>query len=141
MCSSDLGDSPFVDPDLIDAGISLALESEADLVTNLMPRSYPYGVAVEVIKVAAFRRCLPLFSPANREHVTQYFYQNPDDISIRALPLAERPGLPDVRLTIDEPGDVSIIRSLAAKLGQRLVLAGYDEVASLVLKREEQPPA
>jgi spore coat polysaccharide biosynthesis protein SpsF (cytidylyltransferase family) len=123
------GDSPFVDPELIDQGIQIAAATGADLVTNLQPRTYPYGVAVEIVKLDTFLKVQPLMSDANREHVTQYFYQNPEQFCIRSLPPACRGGLGTLRLTIDEPDDVGIIRALASQLGQRLLLAGYDEVA------------
>jgi spore coat polysaccharide biosynthesis protein SpsF len=122
------GDSPFPDADLIDAGVRLALAEGADIATNLRPRSYPYGVAVEVVKLATFQAALPSFAPSEREHVTQHIYLNPDRFSLRALPLASVPSLETVRLTVDEPADFARVGRIAAALGDRLYSAGYLEV-------------
>lgn len=135
------GDSPFADAGLIDAGVQLAFDSDADLVTNLMPRSYPYGVAVEVLKLKTYREALPHFTPEEREHVTQHLYRNPERYQIQALPPATTLGLTTVRLTIDEPSDVGIIAALAQRLGQRLLLAGYEEVSRLTEAVPSQSPA
>lgn len=125
------GDSPFVDAALIDAGVRIALATGADLVTNLLPRSYPYGVAVEILRLDSYRRALPLFKAEEKEHVTQHFYRNPDRYRIEPLQPCRIPGLAGLRLTIDEPEDVAIIATLADQLGQRLLMAGHEEISRL----------
>lgn len=124
------GDSPFVDPALIDLGVRIALESGADFVTNLKPRSYPYGVAVEIMKLDTFLQVLPDLDASEREHITQVFYRHPDRFKIESLPLATREGLPGIRLTVDEPDDATMIRRLFHRLGPGLLTAGFEEVAS-----------
>jgi spore coat polysaccharide biosynthesis protein SpsF (cytidylyltransferase family) len=125
------GDSPFVDAQLIDQGVDIALATGADLVTNLLPRSYPYGVAVEILRLDTYRRALADFKPEEREHVTQHFYRNTDRYRVESLPVAQQPGLTTLRLTIDEPGDVAIIAALAERLDRRLLLAGHEEISRL----------
>lgn len=49
------GDSPFVDPRLIDEAVQIARASGADYVTNRDPASYPAGLEIEVIAGAALR--------------------------------------------------------------------------------------
>ena len=44
------GDSPCIDPRLIDKAINIFKNKKCDLVTNVNPRSYPKGISVEVIK-------------------------------------------------------------------------------------------
>ncbi len=124
------GDSPFPDPVLIDAGVRIALAEGADLVTNLRPRSYPYGVAVEVVRLGVFQAALPRFAPTEREHVTQHLYLNGERFRILPLPPASLPGLESIRLTVDEPEDLSRIARIAEKLEGRLGCAGYLEVVA-----------
>lgn len=125
-------DSPFVDPELIDAGVRLARSSKADLTTNLVPRSYPYGIAVEVIRVDCFSQILPGFRAADREHVTQFFYRNPDQFHIQSLPACPIPGLATVRLTVDDPPDLETMRRVVNHLGHRALTADYARVAEIV---------
>lgn len=124
------GDSPFPDPVLIDAGVGIALAEDADLVTNLRPRSYPYGVAVEVVRLASFQAALPSFAVAEREHVTQHLYLNADRFRILSLPPASLPDLESVRLTVDEQADLARIARIADRLGDRLCGADYLEVVA-----------
>jgi len=44
------GDAPFVDPALIDRAVRIALESDADYVTNRDCSGFPRGMEVEVIR-------------------------------------------------------------------------------------------
>ncbi len=50
------GDSPFVDPELIDEAVVAAQMSGADYVSNRVERSYPRGLEVEVVSVDALRQ-------------------------------------------------------------------------------------
>lgn len=78
------GDSPLLDPGLVDQGVGLFAERPVDLVTNVFPRSYPPGQSVEVIDAAAFRRAFAVMSGLEDfEHVTRFFYRNPDQFRIR----------------------------------------------------------
>src|SRR5687767_5176706 len=44
------GDSPFVRKELLEDGFSLMERDHLDLVTNLVPRSFPYGISLEIIR-------------------------------------------------------------------------------------------
>jgi spore coat polysaccharide biosynthesis protein SpsF len=47
------GDSPFVDPGVIDQAVRLAVNSRCDYVSNRVIRSFPRGLEVEVVTVEA----------------------------------------------------------------------------------------
>ena len=73
------GDSPFIDPDLIARCMARSRAGDAELVTNVFPRTYPIGVSVEVITTAAMRRIVEETDDAeDREHVTRYAYRRAD---------------------------------------------------------------
>ncbi len=74
------GDSPLIDPRLIDFAISTYSETGPDLVTNVFPRTFPVGQSVEVIRTAALNRLWRIQSCAEsaqslNEHVTAGFYK------------------------------------------------------------------
>jgi spore coat polysaccharide biosynthesis protein SpsF len=108
------GDSPFPDAWLIGQGMA-QLAGAPDLVTNLRPRSYPYGISVELVKVDTLRRELPALSESQREHVTACFYAAPDRFKIAAVPPCPWPPCP-MRLTVDEPGDLEALEQVVARL-------------------------
>jgi spore coat polysaccharide biosynthesis protein SpsF len=77
------GDSPFFDYQLLGEMIARRQEVDLDLVTNVMPRSYPPGASCEVVKLAAMRRLVAAArEPEEREHVTLYFYRHPEQFRI-----------------------------------------------------------
>lgn len=109
------GDSPFPSPALILDGADM-LASRPDLVTNLSPRTYPYGVSVEWVRVDALRAAWQQLDERGREHFTRIFYERTGDYQIRYMPSLD-PSLANLRLTIDEPSDLNPIRRLVACLG------------------------
>ena len=50
------GDSPCIDPLVLDYGVSLFKKKKCDIVTNVFPRSFPKGVSVEVIKSSLIQK-------------------------------------------------------------------------------------
>ena len=70
------GDRPLLDPALLDRGVQMFRETEADLVTNCFPRTFPAGQTVEVVRVSTFRQARTrMTSTAHLEHVTAVFYE------------------------------------------------------------------
>ena len=71
------GDSPCIDPKLIDKAIGIFKKKKCDIVTNVLSRTYPKGVSVEVINSKLLldinTKNLKNF---DREHVTSFFYKN-----------------------------------------------------------------
>jgi spore coat polysaccharide biosynthesis protein SpsF len=99
------GDSPFIDPDLIARCLARSREGDAELVTNVFPRSFPIGVSVEVITRPAMRRIVAeTDDPADREHVTRYAYRQANSFRL------ENVSAPDdryagVSLSVDTQAD------------------------------------
>jgi spore coat polysaccharide biosynthesis protein SpsF len=97
-------DSPLVDADLLDEAVAILTREGVDFVTNLVPRTYPYGVAAEVMRTAAYRAWYANFDDADREHVTRYLYRHLDSLRWASC----SPCTPDQsreRLTIDTAED------------------------------------
>ncbi|MEM7110059.1 MAG: hypothetical protein AAF519_17660 [Bacteroidota bacterium] len=106
------GDSPFPSSELIDRAFHLLKSENLDFVTNLAPRSYPYGVAVEVFDAQTFKvNYQNLKSDAHREHITSYFYENLDWFKYKNI-LSGYENLQDLRLVVDHPSDVRNIQKV-----------------------------
>ena len=127
------GDSPFMDPKLIDHAVDLFQEASVDVVTNVRPRTFPKGQSIEVIALTALRRAVANMStPAEREHVTPYLYAHPEEYAIRSFVTADR--RPEVQLSIDHAEDfarcAAILEALPAppwQVGWRACVEAYDE--------------
>tara|TARA_B100000795_G_C22640010_1_gene376098 strand:- start:148 stop:798 length:651 start_codon:yes stop_codon:yes gene_type:complete len=77
------GDSPLIDPILIDHAIKIFNKKKIDLVTNILKRSCPSGQSVEVIKTNSLKKILnKKLTQEEKEHVTKFFYNNIKDFKI-----------------------------------------------------------
>ncbi|MDQ7834242.1 MAG: NTP transferase domain-containing protein [Humidesulfovibrio sp.] len=108
------GDSPLLDPRLVDEAITLYRQGGADLVTNVLRRTYPKGQSVEVINTQAFRRAeAAMTDPMDREHVTRYFYTRADEYRIRSFESGGKFGA--VNFCVDTAEDLERISALIAR--------------------------
>lgn len=105
-------DSPLLDTFLIDRAVEMFLGSPCDIVTNIMPRTYPRGQSVEVLKTSVFLDAQKndFAEPNDYEHVTAYFYRHPERFIIHRLlsPI----DLSTLRLCIDTVGDLEYVTTL-----------------------------
>lgn len=71
-------DSPLLDYRLVDHAVNIYQQNSFDMVTNIMPRSYPRGQSVEVLRTNTFLSAYDkMHGKYDREHVTPFFYNNP----------------------------------------------------------------
>lgn len=121
------GDSPFLDPELINAAVRIYREGDWDVVTNVFPRSFPRGQSAEVVRTTALGRAIArMKEPEEAEHVTRYFYTHAEEFRIRNLASPEPAG--DVSLCVDTPEDWSRAEWIAARLPSA---GGWREVLRL----------
>lgn len=109
------GDSPFIDPRLIDRAVALLEDERPDLVTNVFPRSFPRGQSVEVIELGALERArTAMRSREEREHVTPYLYAHPDEFRIHNFSADEAADW--VPLTLDTEADHRRLEAIAGRM-------------------------
>jgi spore coat polysaccharide biosynthesis protein SpsF len=113
------GDSPFVDPQLLAEAWRTSQTGEYDFVTNLAPRSFPYGVSVELVQTEVYAAARPRMSdPRHLEHPTLFLYENLHYFRYYNM-LLEGENLSGVRLTVDTEEDcLSFVQAVDA-LGDR----------------------
>ena len=77
------GDSPFIDPIIIDEVINIFISGNYDIATNVFPRTFPKGHSVEVIKTNTMCKISKAtLSDSEKEHATSYIYNNHTDFKI-----------------------------------------------------------
>jgi spore coat polysaccharide biosynthesis protein SpsF len=112
------GDCPLIGPQVIDRGVSTYQSSRHDYVANTAPpegATFPDGMDVEVFSFAALERAWrEAKKPSEREHVTFYFWKNPQLFSTFRYDLPEN--LSKYRLTVDYPEDFEVISSVFTTL-------------------------
>lgn len=99
------GDSPLLDWRIMDAVLDLFAARPVDLATNVHPRSFPAGQSVEVVSSSAFLEAeARMTDPADREHVTRYFYRHASEYTIANY--SSWLNFPCLRLSVDTPRDM-----------------------------------
>lgn len=114
-------DCPLIDPKLIDEIIVKAKALDLDYYSNGIEERYPDGQDVEVFKFSALEKawCEATLA-SDREHVTPYIRNNSSYKGGHLFNSANH-GLEDnynhVRLTVDEPEDLQVIKQIVEDLG------------------------
>lgn len=105
------GDSPLIDPQLVDEHVQLFRQGAVDLVTNVANRTFPRGQSVEVLSTEVYCQTVEKMNlPQHFEHVTRYFYDHSDEFAIKEIkcPLECN----DANFVIDTPADFERITAL-----------------------------
>ena len=109
------GDSPLMDFRVIDQAIDLFYQANCDLVSNVVNRTFPAGVSVEVFATDTLEFALKKMTNAtDREHVTPWLYRN--NLHIRSM--ENDYDLSHVRLTVDTLEDYEITCKLLEQLSR-----------------------
>lgn len=131
------GDSPFVDPEVVDMAVLAFRMNDADVVTDTRKRVFPQGVGVQVFRAEALAQLASIaVAQRHREHVSLGFYEFG---GYRIIHLAPPPRWhrPDVRLLLDYPEDLEFIRHVYGGIAQRHGdgdKCGLDEILALLAR-------
>lgn len=143
-------DSPLLDPQVIDAAVSLALASGAAYTSNCERRSFPRGLEVEVITAEALAAAArEATDPAEREQVTAYLRARPQRFPQAHLTQAEDSSA--LRWTVERSEDFAFVRAVYERLYRSEpafcmedvleLLATDPEIAALAARAEQAATA
>ena len=123
-------DCPVIDPEVTDATVRAFLDRHADYASNIRVRSYPRGLDTEVMTVQALERAWrESTKPYEREHVTPYIYENPQEFKLHGI--ENDTDCSRHRWTVDTPEDLELLRAIYERFGGRDDF-GWREVLKLV---------
>jgi len=104
------GDCPVIDPETIDRVIDTFLASDVDYCSNVLERTYPRGMDVQVFPLAVLEQVATLTQdPADHEHVSRYIYQHPERFRLLNVSSGLLLEAAQLRLTVDTPEDFQLI--------------------------------
>ena len=111
------GDATLNDPDVVDECIELFLKTDADYVSNILDRSFPRGIVVQVFPTAVLEEVARLTQdPDDREHVSLYIYNHPERYQLQNLYADEARTWPELAVVLDTPEDYELIKKIAETL-------------------------
>ena len=70
------GDNIFTDPSIITKMLNITRSNKWIFITNVLKRTFPQGISVEIIKVSHLKEKIAFFDNYEQEHVMPYFYTN-----------------------------------------------------------------
>lgn len=114
-------DNPLIDPTLVDDAIKIFNDGNYDYVSNCKPRSFPQGTEVEVFSFDALEKAWnEAKKPSEREHVTPYFYNNPE--KFRIFNITNKKDISSLRWTVDRIEDLEFVKTLVLRIKKLPVL-------------------
>ena len=106
-------DCPLIDPEIVDEMIKKHIESKADYTSNVIKRTFPRGMDIEIFN---FDTLEETYKNANekyhREHVTPYIQEHPEKFKLQNVEAKEKINRPDIRITVDTKEDFELIKKI-----------------------------
>ncbi len=132
-------DCPFISPETIDRCIDVFWDSKADYVNNSrLRKTYPRGLDVEVVSFEALKRLADkALTPSEREHVTLYIYQHPEEFRIQTVEAEPALCAPELRLTLDTPDDFQLLNTVAEYFSKESFHAGSRQIVDYLRKHPD----
>lgn len=116
-------DCPLIDPSVIDEVIQYCIDGDYDYAST-DPEEFPDGLDTEVFRFSALEKAYrEAGMTSEREHVTPYIWKNGSALGgtvFKSGRMSNRFGkynANDNRITIDEPEDFEVIKTLIQELG------------------------
>ncbi|WKE66732.1 glycosyltransferase family protein [Gallaecimonas kandeliae] len=104
-------DCPLADPQVIDQLIAQHLAGGFDYSSNCWDPSFPDGLDAEILSYDWLKRLdAQAQAPMEREHVTYYFRSHEQEIHRGEL--RREPPRAELRLTVDNPEDLALVRAI-----------------------------
>ena len=124
-------DCPLIDPEIVDKVITKFIKNKFDYVSNTHPRTFPYGTETEVFSFNALEKAWNETSnDFDREHVTPYFYKNPNKFSIGNV--IQEKNQSNYRWTIDYNEDLELVKYIANNIIKKPILT--NDIINLIIK-------
>ena len=124
------GDCPLIDPDIIDICVENCVAGKYDYFRLLEP--YPDGLDVDIFKSSAITIANEKAKKiSEREHVGQYFLNNPNDFLLGGINLFETRHQ-EIRITLDEEEDYKLLKELEKNLDD-IQSIKYEKLLSYIL--------
>ena len=128
-------DCPLIDQEITDKTVAAFLQAQPDYASNALTRTYPRGLDTEVISFKALARAWhEARKPYEREHVTPFIYEHPDEFKVLSVTGDE--DLSGNRWTVDTAEDMEFVRAIYSRFQASDAFSWRDVID--LLRREPQ---
>jgi len=127
-------DCPLMDPAVVEAVVERHRATGADYTSNVLPRTFPKGLDVEVARGdALLSAAREATDQPEREHVTPFLYRHPE--RFRLANLRSPCPLGDENWCVDTPADLDFVRDAVTALGRTAF--SWKDVLAVVGRRQQ----
>lgn len=129
-------DCPLIDPKVVDLVIEKHLNSGADYTSNVLKRTFPRGLDVEVFDFKtlemAYKQAKQDFQ---KEHVTSYIYKHTELFHLNSIENNE--DFSYMRWCVDEIKDLELVREIYSRLYKNNKIFLLKDIVNLFEKSPE----
>jgi len=131
-------DCPLISPKIVDLVIQQHINSDVDYTSNVIERTFPRGMDIEVFSFNILRESFEKADqPYQREHVTPYISENPSKFKLQNIKAKDKLNHPEFRLTVDTEEDFKLIQEIYKHLYNPGKLFLIEEVVDLLKNNSE----
>jgi len=131
-------DCPLVDKEIVTNCVINYLNNNVDYVSNIIKRTYPRGMDVQVFSTNTLNEVEKLTkNPFDKEHVSTYIYNNPDKYKLLNIEAPIELQAPEYRLTLDEAEDYFLIRKIFEELYPIKKYFNYQDIFNFLKSHPE----
>ncbi len=129
-------DCPLIDPKIIDLVIEKFLNSGADYTSNVLKRTFPRGLDVEIFDFKTLEKAhKQAKKDFQKEHITPYIYQHPE--IFRLFNIENNKNLSYMRWCVDEMKDLELVREIYNRLYKNNKIFLLKDIVNLFKKYPE----
>ena len=129
-------DCPLVDPEIVDKVIQFFLDGNFDYVSNIIERTYPDGLDVEVFSYSSLEKIWKeAKTPREREFFTVYMRDHPEIFQIGGIKQGE--DISYMQWTVDTEKDLKFAREIYKRLYKKNKIFYMKDILSLLKKHPE----
>jgi len=126
-------DCPLVDAALVDAFVKKHLASDADYTSNIIQRTYPKGIDVEVLNFEILEKSFKEATiQKHREHVTLYVREHPE--KFKRVSVKQEKNFSRLRWTVDEQEDLEFVREIYKRLYKKGSIFFMEDIMKVLEK-------
>lgn len=126
------GDCPLLSPAIAEQVIARHLRTAADYTSNTLKRTFPRGWDVEAVTAKALSVAhTEAKDPFQWEHVTPFFWQQPERFHLECVEAEGPYRRPDLRLCVDEPADLQLVKNILEACRHKGIEASPENILGL----------
>ena len=122
-------EDPFKFWEIFDSAIESHIQNNADIT---YPKNLPEGTGFEIINLKSLEEVMEKGSKKDLEHVTNYIYRNPKKFKINIIQVPKPLRRPEIRLTIDNPEDLILVREIMLELQKNKLLLSLENIIKVI---------